>query len=226
MFLQELFVYNHFYIDLIDLPLIANPATEVDGLIDHYNLGLTSLLYKHAPLRQREITVRPEKFWSTGKIEMIRRTAQKVERSRWLEIDKQLLRYWRDRLLRLCDEAKVIKLSALISECGSDQNALFRTVGGRLLVKADRKLPVHDSLQELTNDFITFFCKKPADLRADIDMRETGGNHLENLLSPAVSDEDCLCYFSPVSRTDVIDIVKLCPTKSFSLDPILAALLK
>ena len=218
-----------FRLDLIDLPLITNPAAEVDGLIDQYNVGLASLLDKHAPLRQREITVRPENFWTTGEIEATRRTARMVERrwrSRRLEIDKQLLRYWRDRLVLLCDEAKVMQLSALISECGSDQKALFRAVGDRLLVKAERKLPEHDSLQELADDFITFFSKKPADLRADLDMRETGGNHLDDLLSPAVADEDCLFYFPPVSRTDVIDIVKLCPTKSCSLDPIPTALLK
>ena len=45
-------------------------------------------------------------------------------------------------------------------------------------------------------------------------------------MSPSVADEDCLFYFPPVSLTDVIDIVKLCPTKSFSLDPIPSALLK
>jgi hypothetical protein len=118
-----------------------------------------------------------------------------------------------------------MQLSALISECGSDQKALFRAVGERLLVKAERKLSEHDSLQELTDDFITFFSKKPADLRADLDTRETEGNHLNDLLSPAVADEDCL-FFPPVSRTDVIDIVNLCPTKSCFLDPIPTALLK
>ena len=45
-----------FRLDLIDLPLITNPAAEVDGLIDQYNVGLASLLDKHAPLRQREIS--------------------------------------------------------------------------------------------------------------------------------------------------------------------------
>ena len=39
-----------FRLDLIDLPLITNPAAEVDGLIDQYNVGLASLLDKHAPL--------------------------------------------------------------------------------------------------------------------------------------------------------------------------------
>ena len=45
-------------------------------------------------------------------------------------------------------------------------------------------------------------------------------------MSPAVADEDCLFYFPPLSRTDVIDMFKLYPTKSCSLDPIPTALLK
>jgi hypothetical protein len=60
---------------VIDLPLITNRAAEVDGLIDQYNVGLAGLIDKHAPLRQREITVRPENFWSTGEIEATRMTA-------------------------------------------------------------------------------------------------------------------------------------------------------
>ena len=57
-----------FRLDLIDLPLIADPTAEVDGLIDQYNVGLASLLDKHAPLRQIEITVRPENVGTLGKL--------------------------------------------------------------------------------------------------------------------------------------------------------------
>ena len=85
--------------------------------------------------------------------------------------------------------------SALINEFGSDQKSLFRAVGDRLLVKAERKLPEHDSLQELADDFITFFSKKLADLRVDLDTRETGGNHLDDLLSPAVVDKIAFFIF-------------------------------
>ncbi len=52
------------------------------------------------------------------------------------------------------------------------------------------------------------------------------GSTCDDLLSPAVADEDSLFNFPPVSRTDVIDIVKLCPIRSCSLDPIPTALLK
>lgn len=105
------------------------------------NVESASLLDKHALLRNREITVRLENFWGTGEIKTTRRTAQMVERrwrSRRLEVDKQLLWYWRDYLVRLWDEAKVMKLSALISECGTHQKALFR-VGWRATASKGRE---------------------------------------------------------------------------------------
>ena len=126
----------------------------------------------------------------------------------------------------LCDAAKVTQLSAVIAECGNDQRALFRAVGERLLVKPERKLPEHDSLQRLADDFVAFFAQKPADLRAELDLRATGENHLDDLMSAAVADEDCLFEFPPVSQSDVCDMIKLCPTKSCSLDPIPTCLLK
>ena len=73
------------------LPLIMDPSTDVDGLLDQYNYGLISLLDKHAPLRHSVITVRPDNFWSTEEIEKARRNARITERrrnSRQLEIDK------------------------------------------------------------------------------------------------------------------------------------------
>ena len=160
---------------------------------------------------------------------MARRNALITERrwqSRRLEIDKQLLRECRDYLTSLCDAAKVTQLSAVIAECGNDQRALFRAVGERLLVKPERKLPEHDSLQRLADDFVAFFAQKPADLRAELDLRATGENHLDDLMSAAVADEDCLFEFPPVSQSDVCDMIKLCPTKSCSLDPIPTCLLK
>lgn len=84
--------------------------------------------------------------------------------SRRLEIDKQLLRDDRDLLTLLCDEAKTKELSRMIFDCGADQRKLFRAVVDRLLVKPVRKLPEHDSLQQLADDFIAFFADKPTKL--------------------------------------------------------------
>ena len=142
-------------------------------------------------------------------------------------IDKQLLRDARDLLTSLCDEAKTKQLSRMILDFGADQRELFRAVGDRLLVKPTRKLPEHDSLQQLADDFIAFFADKPTKLRAELDSRLSGGSDEENAVAVmAVSDKDSLFEFPQVSHSDVIEMVKLCPTKSCSLDPIPTSLLK
>ena len=146
-------------------------------------------------------------------MEDARRRARAVKRrwiSRGLEIDKQLLRDSRDLLTSLCDEAKTKQLSRMILDCGADQRELFHAVGDRLLVKPTRKLPEHDSLQQLADDFIAFFADKPTKLRAELDSRLSGASDEEDAVAEmAVSDIDSLLEFPQVSHSDVIEMVKL-----------------
>ena len=99
-------------------------------------------------------------------------------------------------------------------------------VGDRLLVKPVRKLPEYDSLQQLAEDFIVFFADKPSKLRAELDSRLFKADTEEDVTEMAVPDEDSFLEFPQVSHSDVIEMVKLCPTKSCSLDPIPTSLLK
>ena len=64
----------------MELPLIQDPADDVNELMEQSDQGLTSLLDKHAPLRKSVITIRPENFWSTELVEDARRRARAVER--------------------------------------------------------------------------------------------------------------------------------------------------
>ena len=48
--------------DLLELPLIQDPADDVNELMEQSDQGLTSLLDKHAPLRKSVITIQPENF--------------------------------------------------------------------------------------------------------------------------------------------------------------------
>jgi hypothetical protein len=141
-------------------------------------------------------------------------------------LDKQLLRDDRDLLTLLCDEAKTKQLSRMILDCEADQRKLFSAVGDRLLVKPTRKLPEHNSLQQLADDFIAFFADKPTKLRAELDSRLSGANDEEDVAEMAVPNKIFLIEFPQVSHSDVIEMVKLCPTKSCSLDPIPTSLLK
>jgi len=130
-----------FRLDLIDMPLIANPAAEVDGLIDQDNVGLASLLYKHAPLRQREITVRPENFWNTGEIETTRRSQHSTETT--------LLRVYNDLLLAVDDgDAAVLVLL--------DFSAAFDTIDhGILLRRLDSRFEIRGKTFEWMESYVT-----------------------------------------------------------------------
>ena len=82
-------------------------------------------------------------------------------------------------------------------------------------------------MQQLADDFIAFFADKPTKLRAELDSRLSGASDEEDdVAEMVVSDKDSLLEFPQVSYSDVIEMVKLCPTKSCSLDPIPTSLLK
>ena len=46
-----------FNADILKLPLILNPASTADGLLEQFNTRWSSLLNKHAPLRQKALPV-------------------------------------------------------------------------------------------------------------------------------------------------------------------------
>jgi hypothetical protein len=58
-----------FAVDNLKLALILNLALTADGLLKQFNTEMFSLLNKHAPLRQIDLTVRPDCFRTYRKSE-------------------------------------------------------------------------------------------------------------------------------------------------------------
>ena len=239
-----------FATDLKSLPLFTNPAESLDDLVEQYNSGLAALLDKHAPITTKTFTVRPDNSWHTPEIDVARRKARSVEKkwrrrrkafeseteldtrnwlSRLIDMDSKLLRINRDHLTRLIHDAKVTHLRGEISTCGSDQKALFRVVDKHLFPKQDRKLPQHDSPQQLADEFSNYFQEKITNLRASLEssQQESPFSHDDVYNEESnIFGSNCLFDFMPVSSEDIISIVKRCPTKSCDLDPIPTCLLK
>ena len=74
--------------------LHSNPSSDIGKLTEEYNLVLTSILDKHAPAKERTITLKTESPWYTEEIRIAKRERRKAER-RWrssgkLEVHKQL----------------------------------------------------------------------------------------------------------------------------------------
>jgi hypothetical protein len=204
-----------FRADLLSLPLINDPADDVDSLLTQYNTGLVCELEKNAPLLKKLVTIRPDNPWETDEIRDARRFSRKMERrwrSRGLVIDKECYLSSRDNLKQLISAEKVRFLNSKIYCRG--RKSFFKIVDTFLLKKPGHKLPHHVTLDEIVERFSEFFVQKIENIRAG----------LEAARPPCQPDQHtqagALTSFASVSVADVSSLLKSCRVKSLLRDPI------
>ena len=187
---------------------------------------MSSILDEHTPLRTRIITLRPHAPWYNNEIREQKTICRKCERC-WrrygLAFDYQ----------SYVDQCLVVKntifkskrdyYSNLIDEAGSDNKSLFRTIDRLLHRKPEKCLPSCSSATELSNNFITFFESKIINIRCKLEAAEMPDLFctLDKLTL------DCqLNAFSPTSIVELSEVARTVVSKSCSLDPLPAVLLK
>ncbi len=74
------FSLDSFLSDLSALPLIVEPSTSFDLLVEKYNDGLSSLLDFHEPLRTKSVKLRPSAPWINDEVRRLRKAFRKAER--------------------------------------------------------------------------------------------------------------------------------------------------
>ena len=220
--------YEAFLADVRQCPFVSDPPPSLPGLVSRYQSDLGSLLDRHAPLVKRRIHLRPSCPWFTGRIASARkecRRAERVWRGRGLEVDRQILAAARASLSRTIFDEKTAFLRGKVEEGRLAGRSLFSVLdthvfggGGRRL-----RLPSHQSREQLASDFSRYFHEKIASIRSALDRH----------LGPVCVDEACvsrpvpkLDLFDPVTPQEVVDLIRACPPKSSTLDPVPATVLK
>ena len=92
---------------------------------------LRSLLDRHAPIKQRVVTVRPSAPWYSTEIAQNKRIRGKLERklrSTLLPSDRELYVHQCSVVNNLIDSAKSSYYTTVITDFSSDQRMLFKTV--------------------------------------------------------------------------------------------------
>jgi hypothetical protein len=167
-------------------------------------------------------TVRPANPWLTEEVLAKRRAARACER-RWrdrkkqgtaLEIDRQLVRTIHKEKRKVLDREKAQFLNKEISEAPS-KKSLFKIVDSFLIKKPGLKLPRHSSLPEMVERFSGHFTGKVANIRSRLDAAR-------GCPSPADAPLDVPPFSSFVGVTvpEIVALIKECPSKSSSRDPI------
>lgn len=215
--------FSSFCSDLLKLPLLTSPAGDCESALLQYNNGLACVLDSHAPMVKRCFTVRPDNPWDNEEIHAARRKVRRLER-RWkltnLTIDKQIMHGELRNLHEMINLAKRSFLESQILEAGGKKTSLFKLVDSLLLVKPGLRLPTHDSLTELVEQFSHFFVSKINTIRENLDA--AAGNWEPETRQPVVA----FSSFSPVTVCEISSLILSCASKSSPLDPLPTFVLK
>ena len=213
---------NLFMADINKSQLVVNASNELENLTHQYYDVLSGLLDRHAPKITRIVKLRPHTPWYYDHLRMEKRKNRRCER-KWLktrlEIDRQIYKECCINYHRLLDQAKINYYRDQLASCNSRE--LFFKVKKMSYGTLDRVLP-SGCEQAVANRFMDFFTEKIDNLRNAMKY----ANYAKVNIEKAEKCKSSMCYFKPLTYTDIRKIIMQAPTKSCLLDPIPTSLLK
>ena len=128
-----------------------------------YNSELSSIIDKHAPLKSKNIILRPNTEWYSDELRAAKRDRRKAER----RMRKSNLTVHREMFRDTCLKTNTLLLkckkdyfSKKISEIEHDQKQLHRLTNDLMGNKRDVILPSHHDEKALADKFCEFFVGK------------------------------------------------------------------
>ena len=199
----------------------------VNDLVNSYNVGIREIVDKHAPLKTKEITLRPNCPWYNETIhngKLIRRRAERRWEQSKLEIHRQIYKQEVIAVNKLICIAKKDNFSEKIQDCGTDNKKPFQ-LSKKLMGKSDDViLPNCSSNTHLADEFDSFFIEKISTIRS-------------NLQTAVETDSDLFKFdtkyegftmkdITSSNEEETREIITNASSKSSELDPLPTYLLK
>ena len=145
-------------------------SNDVDLIVDNYNSAFSSLLDTHAPLKSEYVTSRDLQPWMSEEILSVKREKRKSEQT-WrktkLTVHLEIYRAFCLKLKTLIHDSKEKCFQKKISDCGGDQNQLFRILNSLLGRGKQAVYPKHTDSLSLASVFNNYFVTKIADIREE-----------------------------------------------------------
>ena len=208
-------------ISKIDFKIDSN---DVDLIVDNYNSAFSSLLDTHAPLKNDHVVSRDLQPWMSEEILSVKREKRKSEqiwRKTKLTVHLEIFRALCQKLKTLIHDAKEKCFHKKISDCGGDQNKLFRIVNFLLGRGKQAVYPKHTDSLSLASVFNNYFVTKIADIRKEFPDLEVHAAQL------SITDFDIsfdlsssrLSSFTPTTVSEVQELLSIMNQTTCSLDP-------
>ncbi|KAK3755485.1 hypothetical protein QZH41_001053 [Actinostola sp. cb2023] len=213
-----------FRADIASSELCNSQLVSLEDLTQCYNVTLSKILDKHAPLKRKVIVVRPRVPWFTVELKDLKAKRRKLER-KWLKSkhqnDRDAYRSICNQYSALLKDTKKKHYAELIDQCAGDSKKLFQVVNSLCKERRENPLPSHEDPRQLADDFGEFFIRKIEMIKNDIESIVVQPPSVEPRL-PAVK----LKKFALVSEQEIDSIITGSSNACCSLDPIPTWLLK
>ena len=215
--------------DLNNSKIAQNREGSVVNVVKLYNSELSSIIDKHAPLKSKNIILRPNTEWYSDELRAAKRDRRKAERRMRksnLTVHREM---FRDTCLKTNTLLKCKKdyFSKKISEIEHDQKQLYRLTNNLMGNKRDVILPSHHDEKALADKFCEFFVGKISTIRDNLAAtNNSSSDNCDTMRADIKFDGEPLRSFSPVSSDELRKIILAAPTKSCELDPLPTKLLK
>ena len=146
------------------LPTAISPGKQTTTeLANHYNVVLTKLIEKHAPLQTCRIADRPLVPWYNKKVIKairIRRQCERKWRHTSLQVHREIYNTQCGEVKGTIIKAKSDYYTSEIEQCACDNRRLYRLLNGLLQRRTSHYLPVNNNIHEVASRFSTFFSAK------------------------------------------------------------------
>ena len=196
-------------------------SDDVNELTNYFNGEMSTIIDKHAPLRQRQVSRRKPAPWISSKVKEIKRQRRRAER-KWrktkLHVHRQLYQLKNFEFQEVIANEKRSYCISKIKECKTSK-ALYSITNELSGKTFDTVLPNNIAKENLPDEFCKFFNEKIEKIRKDLDIYNKAP-----IFVPYTGQ--FMTTFTPVSEDFVKDIIMSSNTKSCDLDPMPTEMLK
>ena len=203
---------------------------EVDNiadLVDKFNQALGNAYNEQAPLKSKNVIMRPPTPWSYDDIKedkAIRRKLERKWRQTGLQVDWEIYRDFRNKFNAKLNNFRNKQYAEMIEQNKDNPATLFKVINQSLHRKETSPLPAGLTNQELSEKFSCFFSEKIDKIRANIDAQDA--DQTDNDSNEQLNDLPKLSEFKTLSEHEVKKLIMDFPNKQCGLDPLPISMLK
>ena len=206
---------------ITDCDLLNIILSEVDDMVNAFNIQLLNALDDNAPEITKQVMVRKKVPWFTQEIREKKRVVCRRE-TIWKKYRRddqwQVLKIERSSYRQMLKKAKAESITVKIDDCKRDNKKLYNLAALLMGMMKENPLPGHTDKEELANQFANFFITKIQKIRDQLDNLpiycHTSSNPPEFL------------EFELMVEEEVGTIIRGMPAKMCDVDIIPTALLK